>query len=504
MSQWKLAASTAVIALVAGHSALADVTPEQVWEDWQGLIKAYGQTLEVGGENRSGDTLVVSGVKMIATEEGATATVNIDEISFQDRGDGSVLVKMSEQVPVEMAVPPVEGEAKAVNMAMQISQPGLEIIASGAPGEMRYDFTGPQMKITLTGTEEGATAPAMTFDFGFGGIAGNYLFAGTDTKTLNSSFKADSMTFVMNIDEPEGDGVMKFEGAAANLAGTSNATLPANYDAANPAAALAAGMSVDGGFTYGASTFGFDFNADGQSGKGNGTFTGGDFTVVLNQAQMGYGASAQGAQMTFSSSEMPFPEVKLAYADSAFRFLMPVSKSEEPADFAFLTKIVDLTISDEIWGMFDPTAQLPRDPVTVVLDTKGKAKMTTDILDPAQAEAMGEGAPGELHALDLTQLQIKGIGAEITGDGALTFDNSDLETFGGMPVPTGTINLKAVGVNGVMDKLVAMGLLPEEQVMGARMMLGMFAKVVEGETDTLTSTLEFKDKGFFANGMQLQ
>ena len=32
----------------------------------------------------------------------------------------------------------------------------------------------------------------------------------------------------------------------------------------------------------------------------------------------------------------------------------------------------------------------------------------------------------------------------------------------------------------------------------------LFAKVVEGQPDTMTSTLEFKDKGFFANGMQLQ
>jgi len=36
------------------------------------------------------------------------------------------------------------------------------------------------------------------------------------------------------------------------------------------------------------------------------------------------------------------------------------------------------------------------------------------------------------------------------------------------------------------------------------MMLGMFANAVEGEADTMTSKIEFKDKGIFANGMQLQ
>jgi hypothetical protein len=54
-----------------------------------------------------------------------------------------------------------------------------------------------------------------------------------------------------------------------------------------------------------------------------------------------------------------------------------------------------------------------------------------------------------------------------------------------------------------LDTLVAMGFIPEDQVMGARMMLAMFAK--PGETpDSLVSTIEFKDGGLFANGQQLQ
>lgn len=65
------------------------------------------------------------------------------------------------------------------------------------------------------------------------------------------------------------------------------------------------------------------------------------------------------------------------------------------------------------------------------------------------------------------------------------------------------MELKLVGGNTLLDKLVAMGLIGEEEAMGARMMVAMFAKAVEGE-DTLTSVLEFKDKHFYANGQQLQ
>jgi hypothetical protein len=63
--------------------------------------------------------------------------------------------------------------------------------------------------------------------------------------------------------------------------------------------------------------------------------------------------------------------------------------------------------------------------------------------------------------------------------------------------------MKLVGGNGLLDKLVAMGLIPKDQAMGARMMMGMFARPGDG-VDTLTSTIEFKDKGLFANGQRLQ
>jgi hypothetical protein len=108
-----------------------------------------------------------------------------------------------------------------------------------------------------------------------------------------------------------------------------------------------------------------------------------------------------------------------------------------------------------------------------------------------------------LNSFDLSALLVRFVGAELSGNGALTFDNNDLTTFNGMPAPTGQINLKLLGANALIDNLIAMGLLPEDQAMGARMMMGMFARPGT-EPDSLTSTLEFKDGGFFANGMRLQ
>ena len=45
MTYMKMLCSTAALALVTANAALAEVTPEQVWENWKSLSTAYGQTV---------------------------------------------------------------------------------------------------------------------------------------------------------------------------------------------------------------------------------------------------------------------------------------------------------------------------------------------------------------------------------------------------------------------------------------------------------------------------
>lgn len=60
------------------------------------------------------------------------------------------------------------------------------------------------------------------------------------------------------------------------------------------------------------------------------------------------------------------------------------------------------------------------------------------------------------------------------------------------------------GPNGLIDKLIAMGLLSQQDAMGARMMLGMFT-VAGSEPDTMTSTIEVDADGhLLANGQRIR
>jgi hypothetical protein len=47
-----------------------------------------------------------------------------------------------------------------------------------------------------------------------------------------------------------------------------------------------------------------------------------------------------------------------------------------------------------------------------------------------------------------------------------------------------------------------MGLVPQDQLMQGKMMMGMFTQPGDGE-DTLVSTIEVKDKKLTINGMEM-
>jgi len=494
---------TLLAALLISTAAHAELTADQVWTNWKAVTASYGQTVTTASETREGDTLVIKGLTIASTFDGGSINGTIDAVNFRELGDGTVEVTMSPDYPLVVNSTDPDGKKSVVNVAVR--QPDLKIIASGTEAETRYDFTAPSVKAVVKEATVEEKPVEMALEVDVTAMAGSYLVtAGTPTQ-LASSITADSASMTLAMTDPETGGKINMKGNVATLAGTSTGNLLDAAAMVNMSQALKAGFATDGNFTYGAGTLEFDVAEAADTTKGTATIGSGNIVFAMDAERLNYGGGAKDVAITVSGSTIPVPALAMSYGEAAFNLLMPVSKSDVPGDFALLTKLIDLKLSDDVWSLLDPEKILPRDPATVVIDTKGKANWTVDIMDPAETEKLAEDAmPAQVHALDVTELTLKAAGAEVTGKGAFTFDNSDTTTFPGVPLPTGQLDLKITGANGLLDRLVLMGLLPEDQAMGARMMMGLFAKTVEGSDDTLTSTLEFKDKGFFANGQRLQ
>ncbi len=508
MKKWMLAGSTALAMIALCSSAQAQVTPEEVWQNWQDLSASYGQTITSDSAAREGDTLVVKGMKIAVDNDGVVVNGSLEEIKFRDLGDGTVEVTMSEDYPLTMTLPNTDATSTepATDLKIALKQPGMKMIAGGNATDTTYDFTAPSMVVNVQGGPTGVDAATngLVADIVMTALVGKYLVSKDGEKTvLDSSFSADNMTMDVNVTDATASTTFKMTGSMAAISGATKGTYLGMAAMENMAAAMKAGFASEGSFGYGASNFDAVVSEAGKQTNINSVVESTNISFTIGGDKIAYGGGAKGVGMKISGGDIPFPELAVNYGEVAFDLLMPVSASDVEQDFKFLTKVVDLSVSEELWGMIDPAGNLPHDPATVIIDTKGKAKLNIDLMDEAAMAALGETPPGELLAFDVTALQAKIAGAELTGAGSFTFDNTDLVTFQGMPAPTGKLDLKLVGGNGLLDKLIAMGLVTEEDAMGARMMISMFANPGAAE-DELTSTIEFKDKGLYANGQRLQ
>jgi hypothetical protein len=223
--------------------------------------------------------------------------------------------------------------------------------------------------------------------------------------------------------------------------------------------------------------------------------------LEISEGQLSTSGGFNGVALALSASDMPFPPISAALDESAFNFVMPLSKSDFPSEFEMIVRLVGLSANDDIWNIFDPAAVLPRDPATLVVDFSGMGNWLTNIFAPDVQETM----MGIIHAASLNELTLSAAGSELTGKGDFTFDYNDMTTFAGLPKPTGSTNLQLIGGNGLLDKLIAMGLVPEEQAMSARMMMALFTTMAVGSEDTITSEIVIEEDGsIFANGQRLQ
>jgi hypothetical protein len=501
MQQSRLLAAGLLAALLVSTAAGAQVTPEQVWQNWKDLGASYGQTLTATSETREGDTLVVTGLVITQEDEELSTRATVDRIGFRDRGDGTVEITLSPQVPVAFRATPPDEPPFTVDL--RLDQPGLVIVASADASATRYDVSGPSIKATLDVPPSDDDPADVEATVELLALAGQYSVSTDELSRITSEATADGLRLTVNAVDPNAEtgGTMVLNANVSGLAGKSTGAILSAEQMEDVSAALAAGYATDGTLSYAGGDFTADLTDTTGPTKVTGRFGPGNQSFGMNKDRLAVGGAGSDTEIRVSGATIPFPELVLSYAETAIDFFMPVSMSEVPQDFKLLARITDLAISDEVWAMFDPSAALPRDPATLVIDTVGQGRWLMDIFSPEAAAT--DTVPGELTALTINELLLRAVGASLTGQGALTFDNSDLTTFDGMPAPTGTLALTMVGANALLDRLSQSGLLPPDQVMGARMMMGLFGRPGEGP-DTLTSSIEFKDKGLFVNGQQLQ
>ena len=514
-----LGASAAALCLAAPASA--DVTPDQVWSDLRGSLETMGYGVEAE-ETASGGSLTLSGLRVTSElpEEGGTSEVTLGTLILEDRGDGSVEVILPEMLPIDTVIRPT-GE-QPVEIGLHYTSQGGEMIVSGTPEDMRYSYSAAAAALDLVRlVAEGREVPRSE-------ASARIEMGQTDSETratttdgvrrYSQSSSIGELGYDISLTDPETGGSGAFSGQFMDVTTTSGSEVPEDAGTADMAALMAVGFSSELAFRHEGAEHRFSFTEpaapgpDGtpstaapQTSSGTSSSTGGTLSGALSDSGFRLETSGTGVAYAMTGGDLPFP-VSVSAEEMGFSLDLPLAADGRSQDMALGLTLDGLTLSDEIWGVFDPAAVLPRDPATLQLDLAGKVTPLVNVFDPEEMATLetGDQPPAQLDALTLRDLTLEAAGASLTGEGAFTFDNTDLQSFDGMPRPEGEVELRVQGANALLDRLIELGFMTNEDAMGARMMMSMFG-VAGSEPDSLSSRIEVNGQGqVFANGQRIR
>ena len=461
-----------IAALIAGSAANADVTAAQVWEDWKSQLALYGEdNVTIGAEETSSGTVTVRDLGIRFSDEDVTAETSMNEIVFNEQSDGSVRVTMDQSYPLT-----ITGE-DGVIVTIMISQDNMEMIVSGDVDAMDYAITADQYKIALQDVVDQDVTFTGDAEMAMNNVDLTYKTTVDDLRNISYDGTIDSIDVLVDFQIPGGNGdYITGGGKMVGLQTQAEMAVPLDANFEDPDSLVNGGFSIAGGYVVDSADYVFDVNAEGDQASGSISMGSTTLTGEMNSSTVGYNTKTNDIALNFLSGDFPLP-IELSLAEYGINFMMPTGAAEEASDFAIGFDLVDLAISDTIWDLFDAGNVLPRDAATIQLALSGKAKALFDMFDPAQQDAIESiEIPYELESVTLDTLNVDAAGAMLVGDGAFTFDNTDMQSFAPLPRPEGEATVEITGFNGLLDNLVAMGLVPEQDVMGARMMVGMFAR----------------------------
>ncbi|MEM8631318.1 MAG: DUF2125 domain-containing protein [Pseudomonadota bacterium] len=495
-------ACAALALMCSSAPAFADLTPAQVWADWERQLKDTGQSVTVEDRSDTGDNLRLTGVKFDAEwPEGAVSTV-IDVISLQAVGDGTVRMTLSDSYPLALSM---EDDSGQIELLMVVKHPDFETIASGAADAINYAYGGDSVRVDLNSMTVDGTDVDGVLSVVARGMAGTFGGALSASETTSSlATETLEMDIDLTVPSVEGSGDTRVTGKlnVQELASISSGAA-SDFMGFGSFNGFQPNTNLSGETRVGPVTFSVTVEEPSSTAQIEGRVDSSVASTSVEDGKLSYVGSNEGMEVTVSGSTIPLPAVAVALETIGFGLELPMETSNVAQDLLMSLNIEGLSVPDELWALVDPSGRIPRDPADLSLSLLGKGKWTEDVFsqnfNPEQLSA----PPGELEAVAIDGLRLSVAGVELTGEGSFLLDNTGMEQ-GLPPRPDGAVDFSLTGINGLLDTLTELGLVPQDQATMGRMMLGMFTVPGTGP-DTLTSRIEVKPDGsILANGQRIR
>ncbi len=501
----KLFNTSALIAIFAASPALAEITPADAWDIWQAQAEATGLTM-TSQLHEEGDALVVDRLRISVDipDAGLKGFIEFTGPRFEPIGEGNVRVTFPETDTYVLAV---KGSDGWLDARLEVKATDFVGIMSGTPGSVTTAWSGSGIDMTLGDViVDGEPVTRVSAVFSAGQFASQVMTNINETHVttdMTGSYSGMEYDFSLNATE-EDSTAMIASGQFGRQTSTMSITLPrGGIDVLNLPTQLREGMVISASGRVENLVSSQQTIIDGAVFMDQASSVGLEsFSVRFNNYGLDYGASANDLSVQFTVPEIGLDADVNIETLGASAFL-PLLKADGVQNTNIGLTIEGLAINDAVWDLADPEGRFPRDPMSLSLDVSGSVIVMEDMIEFPEVADLDE-PPVQIQSAVLNTLLLDAVGAKLSGVASFVFDNSDLETFDGMPAPTGTAEVRLEGANQLIDTLLAMGLISEDDAFGARMLMGVMGRAGEGE-DVLLSTIEVKGNGeISANGQRLR
>jgi hypothetical protein len=502
----------AALLAFATSPAGAAVTADQVWADWQRLAAAAGAPLTAAAM-RQGDKLILSRLVLDLGDFTDPSGISLDRLVLLENPDGTVSVQLPDRFPVTLDLPPSPVATDPDHLTFTTSAPDLVITIAGLGDTAAFSVNAPSLTISLAPLDLPPGAPeTLTLTIAAADLVLDHrqdLAAPMNAVDSSLSLGTLHADMAVSLKDKEG-GTFSVDLAAlkGNVAAVFPLTLsdPKSQPGPDLPKALADGLSLSFTFAHDHLAVSADVSdADTPPVSFQLTSASGSARTSLDKTGFVYEVTSGATRLDakLADPEIPVTDIALGYTQIAVGLTTGLALDTDPQDFASHLRITDLALGEALWSQMDPAAVFPRDPLSLALALSGTAAIKPDALLPGWQPKSDADLPVDILAVSLDELLLSGIGAKLTGTGALTFDNADLVTFDGLPAPTGMLGFAATGINALIDRAAGAGLITADDLTPLRFGLAFIAKPGDGP-DTLTTGIEFRDKSLYLNGQKLR
>lgn len=435
--------------------AAADVTPAQLWQEWQSGPIA----LSAAREERRDGALVLDGVTAELPQGGR---MMVGRLTLAPEG-GAVRVTASDSARL-VARHGAEGALTA---------PGAVLEVTGDPGALAYRLAAPSLTLGWTDLPAGTPVSDLHLDLAEAQVAIDPSTAGIAARIeaargaldLAGSDDGTRLTVAQSWTDP----AITFGGPFAALMG---------LERPDPQDRLALGLEAAGSVA--------EVVSDGPRGRQT-VETASDstsFAATLDAGRLDARQSAENTRLTVAPEGLPLDDLTARIAELSVAVDAPAAPTSAPEEARLDLRLGGVTFSEQAWDILDPGRHLPRDPATLVAELA--ARGTLD----------GLSRPGALPPVTLERLEIDGLRIDALGARAAVEGRLDWDGASGLALldPEGRLSVELRRAEALVENLVATGILTETQALFAQFALTRYTHAVEGE-DSRAAEIVFGPEG---------